>query len=281
MPINRTGERLGGKIALVTGAARGLGRACAIDFAKAGAHLVLVDVSRDIEGVPYSLGTASQLELTARCCEEAGALTLVRHADIRASVEIDATVAATVDRFGRLDIVLNSAGVAAPAGRPVHEVCDSDWELMIDVDLSGCFRMTRAAAAVMVSQRAGSIINIASTAGLLGYPRFAGYVAAKHGVIGLTRAAALDLAPYKVRVNALCPGSVRDADWTEGSMLTEIARSLGLPIDSYEQNFLPNQPLGALIEPEDVSGAAVWLASDESRQVTGSVITVDGGYSAR
>jgi NAD(P)-dependent dehydrogenase (short-subunit alcohol dehydrogenase family) len=281
MPVSAREPRLAGKIALVTGAARGVGRACAIHFAREGAHLVLLDVSRDIEGVPYRLGTASQLELTAQSCEALGALTLIQQADIRSAGEIDEAVAASLARFGRLDVVLNSAGVASPSGRPVHEVDEADWQLMIDIDLSGCFRMTKAAATVMVGQRAGSIVNIASTAGVVGYPRFSGYVAAKHGVVGLSRAAALDLAPYKVRVNALCPGSIRDADWAEGAMLSEIARSLDLPADSYEETFLPNQPLNALIEPEDVSAAAVWLASDESRQVTGSVITVDGGYSAR
>jgi NAD(P)-dependent dehydrogenase (short-subunit alcohol dehydrogenase family) len=273
--------RLAGKVALVTGAARGLGRACALRFAEAGANVVLVDVAKDIDGIPYSLGTADQLAFTAARCEEAGAITLVRQGDIRIAAEVNDAVAAALDRFGRLDVALNSAGVAAPSGQPVHEIDEAEWQLMIDIDLTGCWRVIKATAKAMVGQRAGSIINIGSTAGVVGYRNFSSYVAAKHGIVGLSRAAALDLAPYKVRVNALCPGSVRDADWTEGAMLAEIARSLALPMDSYEETFLPNQPLNALIEPEDVSAAAVWLASDESRQVTGSVITVDGGYSAR
>jgi NAD(P)-dependent dehydrogenase (short-subunit alcohol dehydrogenase family) len=133
----------------------------------------------------------------------------------------------------------------------------------------------------MTAQRGGSIINIASTAGLVGYRHFAGYVAAKHGVVGLTKATALDYAPMKVRVNALCPGSIRDDHAVEGRMLSEIARSLDVPVAEHEQTFLQAQPMNALIEPEDVAMAALWLASDDSRQVTGSVVTVDGGFTAR
>jgi NAD(P)-dependent dehydrogenase (short-subunit alcohol dehydrogenase family) len=152
---------------------------------------------------------------------------------------------------------------------------------MIDVDLSGAWRMTRAVGSMMTERRAGSIINIASTAGLVGYRHFAGYVAAKHGIVGLTKAAALDYAPMKIRVNALCPGSVKDEHQAEGRMLAEIARALDVPVEDHEAAFLEAQPMNALITPEDVAAAAVWLASDESCQVTGSVITVDGGFTAR
>jgi len=141
--------------------------------------------------------------------------------------------------------------------------------------------MLKAVSPTMLQQRSGSIINVASTAGMVGYRHFAGYVAAKHGVVGLTRAAALDFAPLKVRVNALCPGSVRDDFGVEGQMLSEIARSLEVPVAEHEATFLQAQPMNALLEPDDISAAAVWLASDESRQVTGSVLAVDGGFTAR
>jgi NAD(P)-dependent dehydrogenase (short-subunit alcohol dehydrogenase family) len=106
-------------------------------------------------------------------------------------------------------------------------------------------------------------------------------VVAKHGLIGLTRATALDYAPMRVRVNALCPGSVRDSAWVEGRMLSEIAKALDVPVSEHEQTFVQAQPMNTLIEPEDVAAAAVWLASDESRQVTGSVMSVDGGFTVR
>ena len=273
--------RLSGKTIVVTGAARGLGRACAIAFAKEGSDVALIDIAKDLPGVPYPLGTVSQLAHTAALCREQGAAVLTAHADVRDLAAVEHAVAEANERFGVLDVLVNNAGIAAPAGKPAHEIAEHEWLLMIDVDLSGAWRMTRTVGRMMAARRAGSIINVASTAGLVGYRNFASYVAAKHGLIGLTKAAALDYAPVKVRVNALCPGSVRDDHDAEGRMLSEIAKALDVPVADHEAAFLEAQPMNALIEPEDVAAAAVWLASDESRQVTGSVVTVDGGFAAR
>ena len=273
--------RLTGKTVLVTGAARGLGRATALACAAEGADLALLDVCADLPGVPYPLGTAGQLEHTAALCREAGAGVLTRSADVRDQHAVAEAVDLAYDRFGRIDGVVNNAGVAAPSGKPVHGIDEDEWTLMVDVDLSGAWRLIRAVGKRMCADRSGSVVNIASTAGLVGYRHFAGYVAAKHGVIGLTKAAALDFAPMKVRVNAVCPGSVRDDAAMEGRMLAEIARALDVPVGEHEETFVQAQPMNALIEPEDIANAVVYLLSDESRQVTGSVLTVDGGFSAR
>ncbi len=273
--------RLDGSVALVTGAARGIGRACAVRLAQAGADLVLLDVGQDIAEVPYPLGTVSQLDLTAALCRRLGSDALTARADVRDPTATRRAVDAALERFGVIDVLVNNAGIATPAGSPVNEMDEEAWQLMLDVDLSGAWRMTRLVAPIMVERRRGSIVNIASTAGLVGYRHFAGYVAAKHGLVGLTRASALDLAPYDVRVNAVCPGSVRDDPALEGRMLREIARSLELPPDDHESTFAAGQPMHRLIEAEDVANAVVWLASRESRQVTGSALTVDGGYTAR
>lgn len=269
------------KVVLVTGAARGVGRACASRFAAEGAHLVLVDIAAPIDGVPYPLGTASQLDHTLELCRAEGAAALAMTADVRDLASVRDAVAQGLARFGRIDVVLNNAGIAAPSGKAAHDIEEDEWQLMIDVNLSGAWRVIRAAAAGMLERRAGSIINVASTAGLVGYRHFAGYVAAKHGLIGLTRAAALDFAPFQVRVNAICPGSVRDDAAVEGRMLSEIARSLSVPVDEHEETFVQAQPMNALIEPEDIASAAVWLACDGSRRVTGTVVTVDAGFTAR
>lgn len=271
--------RLNGKTVVVTGAARGLGRATALACAAEGADLVLLDIGADLPGVPYPLGTPGQLEHTASLCREHGASVLTHPTDVRDPHAVRTAVDLAVDRFGRIDVVVNNAGIAAPSGKPAHEISEDEWALMIEVDLTGAWRMIRAVGKAMCAAGSGSIVNIASTAGVVGYRHFAGYVAAKHGVVGLTRAVALDYAPYKVRVNAVCPGSVRDDGAMEGRMLAEIARALD--VADHVPAFVEAQPMNALIEPADVAAAVVYLASDESRQVTGSVLTVDGGFSAR
>jgi NAD(P)-dependent dehydrogenase (short-subunit alcohol dehydrogenase family) len=276
-----TALRLAGKTAIVTGAARGIGRACAIAFARQGADLMLLDICVNLPGVPYPLGSASQLAHTAALCRAAGSAVLVEHVDVRDLTALSAAADQACCRFGRVDVLVNNAGIATPAGSAVHDLSEDEWTLMIDIDLSGAWRAIKAVGSLMVAQRAGSIVNVASTAALVGYRHFAGYVAAKHGIVGLTKAAALDFAPAQVRVNALCPGSVRDDDALEGRMLSEIARALDLPVAEHEEVFMQSQPMNALIEAADVAAAALWLACDESRQVTGSVITVDGGFSAR
>lgn len=273
--------RLSGKVGIVTGAARGLGRACASRFAEHGADLLLIDVAKDLPGVSYPLGTESQLAYTAELCTEAGATVQTAHVDVRNQAQIDAAVNQAIARFGRIDFLVNNAGIAAPSGKIAHEITEDEWALMMDVDLSGAWRMIRSVGKNMLDARSGSIINIASTAGLVGYRHFAGYVAAKHGIIGLTKAVALDYAPYKVRVNAICPGSVRDADHVEGRMLSEIARSLDVAVAEHEDVFVQAQPMNELIEPEDIAAAALWLASDEAVRMTGSTVTVDGGFSIR
>ncbi|MFI1443789.1 SDR family oxidoreductase [Streptomyces fructofermentans] len=274
-------DRLAGKVAVVTGAGRGIGRAVATAFAAQQAALVLVDIAADITGVPYPMASTSQLDHTARMCRELGAPVLTAVADVRAAQDAERVAEQAVERFGRIDVLVNNAGVAGPSGRIVHEVTEDEWAVMMDVNLGGPWRMTKAVGAAMADRRGGSIVNIASTAGLVGYRNFAAYVASKHGLVGLTRAAALDYAPYRVRVNAVCPGSVRDAEATEGRMLAEIGRSIGIEPADHEAAFITQQPMNALVEAEDVAAAAVWLASDESRRATGSVISVDGGYSAR
>jgi NAD(P)-dependent dehydrogenase (short-subunit alcohol dehydrogenase family) len=271
--------RLAGKVALITGAARGIGRACAVAFAEQDADLVLTDVAADINGVPYPMGSRSQLDHTARLCREHGVAVLTSVADVRDMASVRALAADAVDRFGAIDVLVNNAGIAAPSGKISHEITEAEWQLMIDVDLTGAWRMLTAVAGPMVKRRSGSIVNVASTAGLVGYRNFAAYVAAKHGIIGLSKAAALDYAPHGVRVNALCPGSVRDSAELEGRMLAEIARALD--VSEYEDEFIRQQPTNTLVEASDVAAAAVWLASGESQHATGSVITVDGAFSAR
>ncbi|MER5883637.1 SDR family oxidoreductase [Streptomyces sp. NPDC001941] len=273
--------RLEGRIALVTGAARGVGRACARRLAAEGADLVLVDAPGDVPGVPYPLGNESQLLHTAREARAQGADVITACADVRDLTALTDVRDQALERFGRVDVVVNNAGVVAPSGQPAHRTTEQEWLTMLDIDLSGAWRTTHLFAPSMVERRSGSIINIASTAGLVGYRNFAGYVAAKHGLIGLTRATALDYASLGVRVNAVCPGNVRDEPDVEGRMLSEVARALDVPAQEHQALFTAEQPMNTLVDPADVASAVLWLASDEARHVTGSTLTVDAGYTVR
>jgi NAD(P)-dependent dehydrogenase (short-subunit alcohol dehydrogenase family) len=258
-----------------------LGRAAAFALAEEGADLLLLDVASNISGVPYSLGTESQLLYTTEECRKRGVAASEAQVDVRDLAAAARAVETAIDRYGRIDVLVNNAGIAAPSGKILHEITEDEWQLLIDIDLSGAWRMTKLVGKGMVQQNSGSIINISSTAGIVGYRHFAAYVAAKHGLIGLTRAAALDYAPYRVRVNAVLPGSVRDDPLLEGAMLGEIARALDVPLGNHEDVFAEAQPMNALVEPRDVASAIVWLASDESRQVTGTTLVVDGGFTAK
>jgi NAD(P)-dependent dehydrogenase (short-subunit alcohol dehydrogenase family) len=268
-------------VAVVTGAARGLGRAIAVGLARAGYDLVLVDIGTDLPGVGYPMGTPGQLRVTADACRAEGACTETVLGDLRAPATSDEVAACARGRFGRIDTLVNCAGLAGPSGTAVHELSGSDWALVMEVNLTAPWQMIRAVAPVMVDQRGGSIVNISSTAGVVGYRHFAGYVASKHGLIGLTKAAALDLAPFGVRVNAVAPGSVRDDPELDGRMLSAIADYLSVPQATYETVFRQQQPGNALVEAEDVASAVVWLAGDGSGSTTGTTLVVDAGFSVR
>ena len=270
-----------GDVALVTGAARGIGRAIAVALAGAGHDLVLVDIGRDLPEVGYPMGTPEQLRATAEACRARGAVVETLIGDVRAGSTATEAAGCARDRFGRIDVLVNCAGLAGPSGKPVHELSDVEWALVTNVNLDAPWRMIRAVVPTMVAQRRGSIVNIASTAGVVGYRNFAAYVASKHGLIGLTKAAALDLAPFGVRVNAVAPGSVRDDPELDGRMLAAIAGYLSLPADSHETVLVQQQPANALVEASDVASAVVWLAGDGSRSTTGATIAVDGGFSIR
>jgi NAD(P)-dependent dehydrogenase (short-subunit alcohol dehydrogenase family) len=268
-------------VVIVSGAARGIGRATATRLARDGAVLALTDIAEQIADVPYPMGTLDQLEHTVELCHAEGAEAVGMAADVRDLKSVRAVVTDTLDRFGRIDGVVNNAGVVAPAGYLVHELAEQAWNVVLDINLSGTWRLLHCASAVMARQRQGSIVNIASTAGQVGYRGFAAYVASKHGVIGLTRTAVLDLGPFGVRVNAVCPGSVRDDPVIEGRMLEAIGDALSLSRAEHEAVLIQNQPNNSLVEADSVADSVRWLLSDGSRHVTGAALTVDGGYTCQ
>lgn len=265
----------------ITGAARGVGRATALAFAGQGADLLLTDLCADIDAVPYPLGTRDQLEETARRCRAVGARTVVAEVDVREQASIDAAVAAARAEVGEIEVLVNNAGLVGPAGMPAHELEEIDWTTVIDVDLNGPWRCARAVLPGMMRRRAGVIVNVVSTAGLVAFPFFANYVAAKHGLIGLTRALALDYAPQGIRVNGVCPTSIRDEPELDSAMLGGVAEMLGVEREDYETLSLPHHPQGTLITAADVAAAITWLASPGAARVTGAIVPVDAGFTAR
>ena len=265
----------------ITGAARGIGRATATAFAREGASLLVSDICEPIPECPYPLATRDQLEATATKCRELGAQVVSKVVDVRKSEEISAAVAEAVQSLPPIDVLVNNAGIVGPGGVPAHELSDADWDVVVDVDLNGVWKCARAVVPGMINRKSGSIINISSTGGLVAFPHFANYVAAKHGVIGLTRALALDYAPYGIRVNAVCPTSVRDEADLDSEMLAGVAEMVGVDAEDYEMLTLPHHPLGTLVDAADVAAAVLWLASPATTRITGAVIPVDAGFTAR
>jgi NAD(P)-dependent dehydrogenase (short-subunit alcohol dehydrogenase family) len=274
-------QELDGKVALITGAARGLGRSHAVTFAEAGADLVLIDLCRDDGVAPYPLATRRQLERTALDCRRLGSRVVTAQADIRSEEEVRCAVAAGLTELERIDVLVNNAGILGPGGRPAHELTDAEWLLGIDVNLNGAWRCAKAVLPGMIAARAGSIVNIASTGGVVGFELFAVYVAAKHGVIGLTKALALEYGRYGIRVNAVCPSTIRAEPELESASTEAVATALGSSLSDYEESSRSFHPLRTLVRARDVSLACVWLASDAAVTVTGAAIPVDAGYLAR
>jgi NAD(P)-dependent dehydrogenase (short-subunit alcohol dehydrogenase family) len=269
------------RVVFITGAARGVGRATAVAFAHTGASVALADICAQIEECPYPLATHEQLQETARRCRSAGSRVSTHVLDVRDQAQIDAAVQGCRDELGPVGVLVNNAGLVGPAGAPAHQLDERAWTTMIDVDLSGVWRCAKAVLPDMIARRGGAIVNVSSTAGMVAFPFFANYVAAKHGVIGLTKALALDYAPHSIRVNAVCPTSVRDEPDLDSAMLAGVAGMLGVGAADYEALSLPHHPLGALVNAGDVAGAITWLASDAAQRLTGTVIPVDAGFTVR
>jgi 3-oxoacyl-[acyl-carrier protein] reductase len=244
--------RLEGKVALVTGAQQGIGRAMALAFAAAGADV----------GIHY-LDDGAAAERVAAEVRAGGRRSVLIQGDVSRAEDARTLVATAVRELGRLDVLVNNAGVFPRV--PFLEMTEGDWDFVLGVNLKGSFLCAQAAARVMVAAgRPGAIVNISSVA-MRGVPLGVHYAASKSGVVGLTRAMALALAPYRVRVNAIAPGLTDTAQPRSGHGEEELA-ALGAAI-----------PLGRMAQPDEIAGAAVFLASDEARFVTGQTVHVNGG----
>ncbi|RZT89034.1 SDR family mycofactocin-dependent oxidoreductase [Pseudonocardia sediminis] len=273
--------RLAGKVALITGGARGQGRAHAVRFAEEGADVVLVDLCAPVASAPYPTAAPADLEQTVELVEDLDRRALAVRADIRDLTALQSTVADAVAEFGRLDIVVANAGIASYA--PALEMEESTWQEMIDINLTGVWKTIRAAApAIIDGGRGGAIVLTSSVAGLIGFPTLAHYCAAKHGLVGLMKVLALELAPHQIRVNSVHPTHV-DTDMIQNPAIYSLFTG-GAPDADRTMAAAAMKDMHALpiswVDPADISNAVAWLASDEARYVTGVALPVDGGITA-
>ena len=278
-----TGSRFSDKVVLITGAARGMGRAHALAFAREGAHLALCDACQQYETVPYPLPQSEELATLVGEIESMGGKVFTEQADVTHLSEMQAFAERTQHKLGSIDIVVANAGLYSFA--PSWELSEAQWDETIGVDLKGVWITCKVCIPQMLPRRNGKIICISSTAGFKGMANLAHYVAAKHGVIGLVKTLAIELAQYNINVNAICPTSV-DTTMVRNQALYDVFAGGPGPEATYQHMLnLTNQmnlfPDRNLLPPEAVSNAVLWLASDEARHITGSALPVDAGYLTR
>jgi SDR family mycofactocin-dependent oxidoreductase len=266
-----------GQVAFVTGAARGQGESHAVNYAKHGADVVVTDICRDVETNPYELGTREELDQTAERIESEGGEALVLELDQRDEAAVEAAVAEAVDQFGRIDVLANNAGIFNST--ELVQMDEQMWDQMLDTNLKGVWLCSKHVGKHFIERGGGgNIVSTSSVAGLLGSPMSGHYVAAKHGVIGLTKTLALELAEYDVNVNAVCPTGVDTpmiAGYTEHygeEMLEELGAMTG-PWNVFGD--------GGMIDAQDISEAYMWLSSDAARYVTGIALPVDAGFTSK
>ncbi|HZT64292.1 MAG TPA: mycofactocin-coupled SDR family oxidoreductase [Acidimicrobiales bacterium] len=257
-----------GPVAVVTGAARGIGEAVARSLADAGWRLVLVDVCDDDPALAYPLATRKQLDQVAAAT---GGLAVV--GDVRSQSDLDASVRQATERFGRLDAAVAAAGVMA-GGRTAWETPEEAWRAVMAVNVEGVWRLARAAVPALLARprpRSGRFVAISSVAGMSGMPLLAAYSAAKHAVVGLVRSLAAELGPEGITANVVSPGSTTTAMLEASALVYDLADTT---------SFVQHHLIPRLIEPAEVAAMVAWLVGPASSAVTGAVLPVDAGMSA-
>jgi len=276
---------LDGKVAIVTGAARqrGIGRAIALRLAQEGADVVATAVARPPEEYPEAERQAGWrgVDSVAAEIEEMGRRALALDVDVTDGEQVRSMVETTLKAFGRIDVLVNNAGLALVAGKKnLWEMEDEEWRREIDVNLNGVYHCCKAVAKVLVEQGAGGkIVNLSSLAGRVAQGQYGGYTPAKFAVVGLTQMLALELAPYRVNVNAVCPGST-DTDMMDGTFRRTGDR-MGVPFEMVKEGVKHFIPLGRQAEPSEIASVVAYLASPLAAYITGQAILVDGGIAMR
>jgi NAD(P)-dependent dehydrogenase (short-subunit alcohol dehydrogenase family) len=264
---------LEGMGALVTGGARNIGFEIAKTLASKGASVAVADLCDDLKTIPYKLSSADDLNRSMKEISELGSKVLGLTCDVRVESQVKALMDEVIGSFGQLDILINNAGVSSLV--PIEKLSEEAWNEVVDVCLKGTYLCCKHAISHMIERRSGKIVNIASVAGLRGLGYSVHYCAAKHGVVGLTRALAVEVADHNINVNAICPGTV------ESPILKGLALQVDLSGDPYEHFSQGHLLQNRRITPEDIARTALWLVTEESRPITGTVVTVDAGWTAQ
>ena len=272
-------SRVEGKVAFITGAARGQGRAHAMRLAQEGADIIAIDICKQIDSVEYAMPSPEDLAETADLVKGYNRQIYTAEVDVRDYDALKAAVDAGVEQFGRLDIIVANAGIGNGAG-PLEKMAESDWADMIDVNLTGVWKTVKAGIPhVLAGGRGGSIVLTSSVGGLKSYPNTGHYIAAKHGVVGLMRSFAVELGQNNIRVNAVCPTNVNTPMFMNDMSMKLFRPDLENPgaddVAAVAQ-WMHTMPLG-WVEVEDIANAVLFLASDESRYITGATLPIDLG----
>ena len=253
-------ETLAEKVALVTGGASGIGRATALTFAREGARLIIADMNED--------GGQQTVHMIT---ENSGEATFVQ-VDVTQATEVEAMISKAIETYGRLDCAHNNAGIGSRPRVLIHELPEESWDQVIGINLKGVWLCMKYEIIQMLKQGGGALVNTASIMGLVGsWSRSGAYNASKHGVVGLTKTAALEYAKSGIRVNAVCPGYIR----------TPLIEEALTSNPEMEAQIIERHPVGRMGRPEEIAEAVVWLCSDAASFVTGHTMTVDGGYVAQ
>lgn len=261
------------KCALVTGGARSIGLAIARELGAFGASVAILDICRDLETIPYALSTPKDLGRGVHELRNVGVRAMGLECDVRVEAQVQDAVSRVIKEFGGIDILVNNAGVSSL--HPIQQISETSWDEVVDVNLKGSYLCCKHVVPHMIAQQGGTIVNIASVAGIRGLGYSAHYCAAKHGVVGLTRALASELADHQIRVHAVCPGTV------DSPILVGLASQAGVKEDPYTHFSKEHLFQDRRIMPEDIARAVRWLVSGDSRCLTGTILPVDGGWSAR
>jgi (+)-trans-carveol dehydrogenase len=274
--------KLDGKVALITGAGRGQGRAHAVKLAQEGADVIALDICAPIASVPYEMASRADLDETAALVEELDRRVVARPADVRDRAQVAEVVQAGVAELGRLDIVVANAGIWSAA--PFVDMTDEMFDDMIGVQMYGPYNTCKVAVPILLEQgTGGSIVITSSTAGMRGFPNQVHYNMGKHAVVGLMRSLANELAPHMIRCNSVHPSSTNTKMIQNEAIWSAFAPGVENPtVADFGDTFTAMNLLPVpWVEPSDIADAVAWLASDESRYVTGVTLPVDAGYLAK